>query len=89
MSVETGIPSEDTMHAEHFDTTMNAYRDRVPYKPFTVVLVNGNRYEVDHPRALNIRDGVAVYLAAGGVPIIFDHEGVSEVIGDLKSEFTS
>jgi hypothetical protein len=46
-------------------------------------LVNGDRYKVDHPRAVVVRDGVAVYVAAGGVPVIFDREGVSQVIGDL------
>jgi hypothetical protein len=24
-----------------------------------------------------VRDGVAVYIGAGGVPVLFDHEGVS------------
>jgi hypothetical protein len=33
-----------------------------------------------------VRDGVAVYVAAGGVPVIFDHEGVSQVIGDLMGQ---
>jgi len=26
---------------------------------------------------------VAIYIASGGVPVIFDHEGVSQFIGDL------
>jgi hypothetical protein len=29
---------------------------------------------------------VAVYIAPGGVPVIFDHEGVSQVIGDLMGQ---
>ena len=37
------------------------------------------------PDALIVRDGVAVYLGPGGVPVLFDHEGVSNVIGDLLS----
>ena len=35
---------------------------RVPYKPFTVVLVNGKRFEVDRPSALAFRDGGAGYV---------------------------
>lgn len=35
---------------------------------------------VDHPEALVIRGGVAVFLTATGAPTIFDHEGVSQVI---------
>ena len=32
---------------------------------------------------LVVRDGVAVYIGPGGVPVLFDHEGVSQFIGDL------
>ena len=32
--------------------------------------------------------GVALFAAPGGVPVIFDHEGVSEVIGDLAGRGT-
>jgi hypothetical protein len=46
-------------------------------------MVNGNRYEVDFPDALAIREGVAFFAGPGGVPVFFDHESVSEVIGDV------
>jgi hypothetical protein len=32
--------------------------------------------------AMVVRDGTAVYLAPGGIPAIFDHDGVSQVVGD-------
>lgn len=53
------------------------------YYPFTVVTVGGNRHEVDHPEAIVEREGMAIYIAPGRVPVIFDSEGVSEIIGDL------
>ena len=71
------------MQADHFDRTLNAFQKRVPFRPFTVALVNGDRFEVDHPNALVVREGVAIYIAPGGIPVIFDHEGVSQFIGDL------
>lgn len=74
------------METDNFDRTLNAFRRRSPFRPFTVALVNGDRFEVDHPDALVVRDGVAVYIAAGGVPVLFDHEGVSQVIGDLMEQ---
>jgi hypothetical protein len=77
------------MGAENFETTLNAFKSRVPFRPFTVALVNGDRFEVDFPNALLVRDGVAVYLAAGGVPVIFDHEGVNQIIGDLMDQSKS
>ena len=73
------------MDAEVFDRTMVTFKKQVPYYPFTVALVNGDRYEVDHPDAVVVRDGTAVYLAPGGFPALFDHEGVSQIIGDLMN----
>ena len=42
---------------QNFDRTLNAFRKRSPYRPFTVVLVNGDRFEVDYPDALVVREG--------------------------------
>jgi hypothetical protein len=71
------------MDRETFDGTIRAFKNRTPFKPFTVVTVNGNHYEVDFPDALAVRDGLALFVAPGRVPVFFDNEGVSEVIGDL------
>jgi hypothetical protein len=71
------------MEMHNFDEILRAFKSRRPSKPFTVALVNGDRFEVDHPDALVVRDGVAIYVAPGGVPVIFDHEGVNQFIGDL------
>ena len=46
-------------------------------------MVDGDRFEVDHSEAVVVRDGVAIYVAPGGIPTIFDHEGVSQIISDL------
>jgi hypothetical protein len=73
------------MQVDNFDNVLNALRRRVPFRPFTVALVNGDRFEVDHFDALVVRDGVAVYVGPGGVPVLFDHEGVA----DLKGEPTN
>jgi len=71
------------MERDNFDRTLNAFKRRSPYRPFTVVLVNGDRFEVDFPDALVVRDGMGVYISAGGVPVLFDYEGVSQFVGDL------
>lgn len=72
------------MDRDAFTGTIRAFKHREPFRPFTVVTVSGNRHEVDHPDALAINDGVALLAGPGGVPVICDHEGVSEVIGDLS-----
>ena len=72
------------MDREMFTTTIQTLQNRRPFKPFTVALVDGERYEVDRPNVLALGEGMAVFISPGGVPIFFDHEGVSQVIGDLS-----
>jgi hypothetical protein len=74
------------MTADNLDRTLRAFRRRTPFQPFTVELVSGYQFQVDHPEALVFRSGVAVYVATDGTPTIFDHEGVSEVSGDTLSQ---
>lgn len=70
------------MTQEHFDNIIGYFQTRSPFQPFTVELIGGSRFEVDGPRAIIVRDGVAVFLAPGGIPIWFDHEGVTQIIGE-------
>jgi hypothetical protein len=70
------------MTIDNFDRTLRAFQRRSPFKAFTVELVSGHRFQVDHPEALVLRDGVAVFVAKGGVPVLFDHEGVSQISGE-------
>ncbi len=69
------------MTQDNFMGMLQELRSRQPYKVFTVELHGGQRFEVDHPGALIARDGVAVFLAPGGVPKWFDHESVLQFIG--------
>ncbi len=74
------------MDRDAFDTTLRTLKHRMPFRPFTLAMVNGDRLEVDFPDALALREGVALYLAPGRIPVWFDHEGVSQVIGDLAGQ---
>lgn len=49
---------------------------RKPFQSFAVELVSGERIIVDHPEAVVIRSGLAVFIDAKGVPTLFDHESV-------------
>jgi hypothetical protein len=73
------------MDRETFDLTIRTFKHRAPFRPFTVSRVNGERLEVDHPDGLAVRDGVGLFVGPGGIPSIFDHEGVAQVIGDLAN----
>jgi hypothetical protein len=68
------------MTSEHFQTAIRAFQKRAPFQAYLVELVSGDRIRVDHPEALVIRGGVAVFVSADGAPAIFDHEGVSQII---------
>lgn len=68
------------MTIEHFEETITALMSRQPFQLFTVELNTGEQIEIDHARALIVRDGAAVFLGPGGVPHLFDHESVNQVI---------
>lgn len=74
------------MTAENFDQLVSALQQRQPFHVFTVELHGGHRFEIDHPRALVVRDGVAVFIAPGGMPVWFDHESVTQLIGASATE---
>lgn len=72
------------MDRDTFTATIRGLRNRTPFRPFTVALLKGDRYEVDRPDVLALGEGMAVLVAPGNVPVFFDHEGVNQVIGDLS-----
>jgi hypothetical protein len=69
------------MTADNFSNVLTSLQQLQPYRVFTVELNGGRRFEVDHPGALVVRDGVAVFLAPGGIPIWFDHDSINQIIG--------
>lgn len=73
------------MTAENFQNALEALRQRRPFRPFTVELVSGDRFAVDFPGALGSRDGVAIFISPGGVPVLFDRESVSQFIGEQNT----
>ena len=63
------------MLLENFERILRGFTQRTPFRPFTVELINGRQFAVEHPEALIIRNGMAVYIApADGALSIFDHE---------------
>lgn len=67
------------MRAENFEAVLEAMLSRNPFQPFTVELHGGTRFEVDHPRVV-YREGAAIFVAPGFVPVYFDHESVIQII---------
>ena len=71
------------MDRNGFDETIRAFQKRTPYRPFTIVTMSGDRHEIDFGNAIVVREGMAVFVAPGGIPVIFDHESVDQIVGDL------
>lgn len=70
------------MLLENFERILRGFTQRTPFRPFTVELINGRQFAVEHPEALIMRNGMAVYIApADGALTIFDHEGVNQFTG--------
>jgi hypothetical protein len=72
------------MTAENFDKTLEGLKRRSPFHPFTVKLTGGQRFKVDSPSALVVRDGAAVFISPGGIPVLFDHESVTQFVAELR-----
>ena len=53
---------------------------RQPFRPFTVILLTGERIEVDVPEAVAWGGGTAGYLSASGEPFLFDSSRVREIV---------
>ena len=68
------------MTVENFQTVLVAMIRRRPFKPFTVELNTGARIEIDHPEATVIREGVAIFIGPGFMPVYFDHDSVTQII---------
>jgi hypothetical protein len=73
------------MNADHFDEAITTLLERSPFQVFKVELNTGEQIEIDHPRAISIRDGRAVFLGPGTTLHIFDHQSVNQVIFDGAS----
>jgi hypothetical protein len=69
----------DLMTDSNFQQSLQAFVRRRPFKPFTVELVSGDRFVVDHPEALALRGAVAVYINTDGKYTLFDSTGVSQL----------
>ena len=68
------------MTVENFEKVLRALLNRRPFKPFTIELHSGERFEIDAPDATVLRQGVAIFLAHGHVPVYFDHLNVYKMI---------
>ena len=73
------------MQTDAFERNLRAFVRRTPFQPFTVEMISGTRFQVLHPEALAFNGGLAVYIGTDGTPSLFDHESVSQLVGNADS----
>lgn len=74
------------MERANFEKSLKTFVRRQPFVPFTVELMSGARFTVEHPEALAFYGGVAVYLATGADEFaLFDHQSVARLVRNGKS----
>ena len=73
------------MNGEQFESLVLSLLELKPFRLFTIELNGGKRFEIDHPRALSLRDGTAEFMTPGGMPIWFDHNQVSHIFPDTAN----
>ncbi len=61
------------------DTITTLWRLR-PFRPFTVELLTGERFEVDRADAMIYREGTAVFIGPGPTFFLFFHDSVTQII---------
>jgi hypothetical protein len=67
------------MNRQTFEGNLRRLWRRVPFHRFEVELVSGTRFTVDHPEALVLRGGTAIYVQPNGLFWWFDHESVAHL----------
>ena len=77
------LPEDLPMDATLFSETVARLSSRRPFSPFTIRLNDGSYFEVDSPNMLATREGVAVGIAPGKIPVWFDHQSVTRVDEDI------
>jgi hypothetical protein len=70
----------DVMTPERFEQTLRSLLSRRPYRPITVVLRSGERFEIDDPQYVSRAGGSAGYIGPAEDLHFFDYEDVAEFI---------
>jgi hypothetical protein len=69
------------MTIEVFETTLRALMRREPFEPFTVELLDGERFVVDRPDAVGFNAGAAGFIGPDGAIHFFNNEEVRSLGG--------
>ena len=69
------------MAQQNFTDTLTTLWRLRPFRPFTVELLTGQRFEVDRADAMIYREGTAVFIGPGPTFHLFFHDSVTQIVG--------
>ena len=73
------------MDAATLEAVIDTFQKQDPFRPFTLVMNDGSRLEVDHPKAVHFFRGTGIYHGPGGVFSFLKARSVNRVVEDLAS----
>jgi hypothetical protein len=73
------------MIVENFETALRSFARRKPFQPYLVEFASGGVVQIDHPEAVALRDGLAVFRRPDGTFTLFDCHGVTRLEGISES----
>lgn len=68
------------MTAEDFSRTLKELMHRDPFQSFVVELFDGRQIEIDRPKSLAFRGGLAAGFARGRRPVRIDSDDVKQIV---------
>jgi hypothetical protein len=68
------------MTKENFESVLNAFLARQPFRAFTLELANGTRLEVNHPEALEVSQRLVVAKSTARIKRVFEFAAVVRFI---------
>ena len=68
------------MTADNFNLFLGELLERKPFQAFTLILRDGMLLEVDHPQAIQVAEGIAIFRLPGSIRLCIDHDSVNFII---------
>jgi hypothetical protein len=75
------------MHPDAFERALRGFCRRQPFIAFYVELASGYMAHIEHPEALAVRGGAAVFVRKDGGYEVFDGHSVTRLFDESRETF--
>ncbi len=77
------------MSPNNFKRVFHAFKKRLPFRSFTLELINGQWVEVNHPEALSQQEDLVIFTNPGGTRSVFECGAVVRFVQGTSSATNS